>query len=201
MFARSARRLSSAIAFLLALLPAIAAAQTFPTLPSGTVIGRTAIGTGPSQAIPISTLIASMLNPLTVTSVNTASVVYRGATSGMATVSAQSVAGTPTIQWPTTSGTVATNATAPVVLNSTTGNISCPTCLTASTSNVFASRADAAAANLSGITAIQTLGYAAAGDGGGATFVKINPAIGIVDTNVTSLTITNNGGSRCTNGT
>lgn len=123
------KQLSRALVFLLALLPPIAAAQTFPTVPSGTVIGRTATGTGPAQAIPITTLIASMLNPLTVTSVNTASVVYRGATSGTVTVAAQSVAGTRTVTWPTASGTVPVTATSPIAINATTGDITCSTCV------------------------------------------------------------------------
>jgi hypothetical protein len=122
------KNLSRALAIILALLPAVAAAQTFPTVPSGTVIGRTAIGTGPAQAIPIASLIATMLNPLTVTSVNTASVIYRGSTSGTATISAQAVAGTPIIKWPTTSGTVPTTAALPVLLDAVTGAITCPGC-------------------------------------------------------------------------
>jgi hypothetical protein len=162
------KNLARALAFVLALLPAVAAAQTFPTVPSGTVIGRTAIGTGPAQAIPITTLIASMLNPLTVTSVNTASVIYRGSTSGTATVSAQAVAGTPVIKWPTTSGTVPTTATLPIVLDAVTGNLTCPTCMLSLTT-----RAAAAALDLSAYTAVRTLSYAAAGDGGGASFKKV----------------------------
>lgn len=126
------KNLARLLALVLALLPPIAAAQTFPTVPSGTVIGRTATGTGPSQAIPITTLIASMLNPLTVTSVNTASVIYRGATSGTVTVAAPAVAGTRTITWPTSSGTVPVTATSPVAINGTTGDITCATCVTGS---------------------------------------------------------------------
>lgn len=125
------RQIKAAITGILTLLAAAtASAQTFPTVPSGTVIGRTAVGTGPSQAIPITQLIASMVNPLTVTSVNTASVVYRGATSGTATVTAQAVAGTPTILLPNTSGTLVDNATLPLAIDAATGNVSCPACIT-----------------------------------------------------------------------
>jgi hypothetical protein len=127
-----------------------AAAQTFPSVPSGTIIGRTAIGTGPAQAIPITTLIASMLNPLTVTSVNTASVIYRGSTSGTATVSAQAVAGTPVIKWPTTSGTVPTTATLPIVLDAVTGNVACSTCVVSGVGYV---------SSIAGNTGAFTLGY------------------------------------------
>jgi hypothetical protein len=189
------KNLARALAFVLALLPAVAAAQTFPTVPSGTVIGRTAIGTGPAQAIPITTLIASMLNPLTVTSVNTASVIYRGSTSGTATVSAQAVAGTPVIKWPTTSGTVPTTATLPIVLDAVTGNLTCPTCMLSLTT-----RTAAAALDLTSYSVVRTMGYATAGDGGGAMFKKVgsNP---FRDSFVTAVSITGNGTSGCTNGT
>ncbi|UPJ69880.1 hypothetical protein [Bradyrhizobium sp. 187] len=190
MLFRLVRRAALAIAFVAACFPALA--QTFPTVPSGTVIGRTAIGTGPSQEIPITSLIASMLNPLTVTSVNTASVVYRGATSGTATISAQAVAGTPVIKWPTTSGTVPTTATLPIVLNATTGVLSCPTCaLTIDT------RTAAAALNLSAYNVIRTGGYATAGDGGGATFKNVG-STAFLDNYITSASLT--GGSGYTNG-
>src|SRR5690242_17732106 len=56
-----------ALAFTFALLPPFAAAQTFPTVPSQTVIGRTAFGTGPAQAIPFSTITANLCNTFTLT--------------------------------------------------------------------------------------------------------------------------------------
>lgn len=55
-------------------------------------------------------------------------VLFKGSSSGTATVSAQAAAGTPAIKWPTTSGTVPTTATSPITLNSTTGVIGCATC-------------------------------------------------------------------------
>jgi hypothetical protein len=64
---------------------------------------------------------------------------------------------------------------------------------------VFATRSAASALNLSSFSAIRTLGYATAGDGGGATFKK-NGTSPFHDSYVTSLTITN-AGSGCTNGT
>ncbi|EIG63484.1 hypothetical protein [Bradyrhizobium sp. WSM1253] len=53
------RLFASALAFL-ALLPALAAAQTGPTLPANTVWGRTGTSPGPAQAIPFATLSAQM---------------------------------------------------------------------------------------------------------------------------------------------
>lgn len=184
---------------LLNVAPLAASAQQFNTIPSGTVIGRTAIGAGPAQIIPIQQLFSTLLTgPLSVPSVNTNSVIYKGSTSGQATVSAQAVAGTPTLLLPNTSGTLASNATSPIVLNATTGNISCPSCLSvANATPVLASRAFALTQNLSTLAAVRTLGYAAAGDGGGAVFKNIGTSP-FIDSFVTGFTIT--GGSGYTSG-
>lgn len=50
-----------------------------------------------------------------------------GSTSGTATILAQATAGTPTITLPNSSGTVAVSATAPIVVNATSGNITLST--------------------------------------------------------------------------
>ncbi|TFV75306.1 hypothetical protein E4K64_16520 [Bradyrhizobium frederickii] len=203
MLAHSFKRLAPAAALVASLvLPVIAAAQTFPTVPSGTVIGRTQSGTGPAQAIPFSQLIASMLSSsLDLNTINVNSVVYKGSTSGQATISAQAAAGTPTIKWPTQSGTVATGATSPIVLDAVTGVISCPTCATSfvAASPIVASRALAQTLNLSDFDGVVTAGHASAGDGGGATFKKI--AGTFLDTRALTGSITTNGTSGCTNGT
>jgi hypothetical protein len=60
-----------------------------------------------------------------------------GSTSGQATITAQAVAGTPTLTLPTASGTFADAASSPLVLNATTGALSCPTCATTATANVI----------------------------------------------------------------
>ncbi|TGN89428.1 hypothetical protein EOW77_0003635 [Bradyrhizobium yuanmingense] len=65
--------------------------------------------------------------------------------------------------------------------------------------NVLSSRTFAATQDLSAFSAIQTLGYSTAGDGGGAIFQKI--AGNFIDTRITAGSITNNGTSGCTNGT
>lgn len=200
MFFRLARRAAFAVALFAASFSAFA--QTFPTVPSGTVIGRTLAGTGPAQAIPFSTLIALMLqSSLTTPTINTNTVIYRGATSGQATVSAQSVAGTPSIKWPTTSGTVPSTATAPILLDAVTGAISCPTCATstAAASPIVASRPLAQTLNLSSFAGLVTVGYTAAGDGGGATFKNVGTAA-FLDSFVTNGSITA-AGSAYTNGT
>jgi hypothetical protein len=68
----------------------------------------------------------------------------------------------------------------------------------ASSAPVVASRAFAITQNLSSFSAITTLGYAASGDGGGATFQKITGSFR--DSFVLTTTVTNVG-SGCTNGT
>ncbi|MCA1381307.1 hypothetical protein [Bradyrhizobium sp. BRP23] len=65
--------------------------------------------------------------------------------------------------------------------------------------NVLSSRAFALTQDLSAFSAIQTLGYATAGDGGGAIFRKI--AGSFIDTRILTGTVTANGTSGCTNGT
>jgi hypothetical protein len=65
-------------------------------------------------------------------------------------------------------------------------------------SNVLSSRAFAITQDLSAFDAVSTLGYAAAGDGGRATFKKIGSAP-FHDSFITNLTVTN-AGSGCTNG-
>lgn len=67
-----------ALAFLAALLPSWAFAQTFPTVPDHSVIGRIGVGgsSGPSQAIPFTSLPSAFFGA------QTANKVYAGPTSG-----------------------------------------------------------------------------------------------------------------------
>ncbi len=59
---------------------------------------------------------------------------FSGATSGTVTVTPQAVAGTGvTVTLPNTSGTIAANASSPLVLSTVTGTLTCPTCVTSST--------------------------------------------------------------------
>lgn len=53
---------------------------------------------------------------------------YAGGTSGIAIIRAQPTAGSPILLWPTTSGTFPSTAVPPLVLDSVTGALSCPTC-------------------------------------------------------------------------
>lgn len=65
---------------------------------------------------------------------------------------------------------------------------------------VLPSRAVAATLNLSAFSAVTTQGYATPGDGGGATFKNV-AATPFRDSFVTSVSVTANGTSGCTNGT
>lgn len=203
----SSRHLSNALrslALLFALQPVVVAAQNFGNLPANSVIGRGGypVSGGPAQAIPFSTLVASLLSgPLAVPSVNTNSIVFAGVTSGTATVSAQNAAGSAIIKLPTTSGTLADSAAAPLALDPVTGVLTCPTCATtasASAAVFVASRSIAAGLDLHLSNVVQTGGYAVPGDGGGATFQNVGTAP-FIDTFISNGTIV--GGSGYANGT
>jgi hypothetical protein len=178
------------LAFVAALLPALAAAQTFPTIPSQTVVGRTALGPGPAQAIPFAQLSANFCSNFTLTLKGC--VPAPGATTGryLSDDTATPWKAVPTQQ---------VVAGAGVTLNGTcAGNaINCTVNATAATQYVLPSRAAAAASDLSALSSIQTLGYSTPGDGGGATFKNIGSAP-FIDSFITSYTI--QGGSGYTNG-
>lgn len=55
-----------------------------------------------------------------------------GSGGGTAVIQPQSTAGTPTLLLPNTSGTLAASASSPLVLNTTTGALTCPTCVSGS---------------------------------------------------------------------
>jgi hypothetical protein len=57
---------------------------------------------------------------------------FSGLTSGTVTLAPQSVAGSVALTLPNTSGTIADGAATPLVLSSTTGGLTCPTCVTSS---------------------------------------------------------------------
>lgn len=71
--------------------------------------------------------------------------------------------------------------------------LNCTVAAPASTQLVLASRAFAITQNLSALTAVQTLGYATSGDGGGATFKNVGAAA-FKDTYITSATLTGGSG-------
>jgi hypothetical protein len=167
-------------------------AQTFPTIPSQTVIGRTQTGPGPAQAIPFSQLAASFCNTFTLTLKGC--VPPPGATTGryLSDDIATPWKALSTQQIVQGAGVTATGTCSGTSLN-------CTINATAATQYVVPSRAAAAASDLSALSSIQTLGYATPGDGGGATFKNIGAAP-FSDSHVTSGTISA-AGAGYTNGT
>jgi hypothetical protein len=191
---RAGRAIAVAIVASLISANAIAQVPNF-TLGPNTVVGRSAIGIGPAQAIPFQQLLGFLLQSSpNIPTINTNSIVFKGSISGQATVQAQAATGTTTILLPNTSGTLADSAVFPLALNATTGAMSCPTC----SSQFVATRSAATALDLHLATVIQSGGYATAGDGGGATFKNVGSAP-FIDSFVTSVSVTP--GSGCTNGT
>lgn len=91
----------------------------------------------------------------------------KGSTSGTASIVAQAATNTPTLTLPNASGTFAISASSPVVLSATTGNLTCPTCVTSSgggaisgTAPITVSAAGAVSLDAAGVTyaKIQNLG-------------------------------------------
>jgi hypothetical protein len=196
-----------AVALVASLISANASAQVPAyTLPQNTVVGRSANGIGPAQAIPFQQLLGFLLQSApNIPTINTNSIVFKGSISGQATVQAQANAGMPTLSLPTGSGTLASSATAPIVLDPVTGIVSCPLCVTstAAASPIIPSRGVGQTLNLSSFTGLVTAGYADGGDGGGATFKNVGTAPfldSFIPTGTGGGTLTA-GGSSYTNGT
>ena len=81
--------------------------------------------------------------------------------SGLYTITAPANAATPTLTLPTTTGTFASSASSPLVLNATTGVLTCPTCNTSS-ANVISVSGDGALISNSASTGAVTLTLGAA---------------------------------------
>jgi hypothetical protein len=112
------------MAGLAALLSASAAfGQCGTTLPGGTLCGNPTASQGLNQPIN---------NPvLGIPGSKVGSIGFANLTSGTVTLQPVTGAlGTRTILMPAASGTMAVNASTPLVLNATTGNLTCPTCQT-----------------------------------------------------------------------
>jgi hypothetical protein len=117
-----------------------------------------------------------------------------GSTSGTATIAAQAAAGTPTLTLPNANGTFAVSAQSPLVLNTTTGNLTCPTCGTGS-GTVTSVTASSPLASTGGTTPnISLTGTVAIANGGtGATTAStartnLGAAASAANSDITSLT-------------
>lgn len=90
----------------------------------GTVLGNR--GTG--SAVP-----SPLTNPvLGIPGTSTGEVGLAGSTSGTAVLRAQTAAGSAVSLLPTSAGTLVSTASSPLIINSTTGLMTCPTCVTSS---------------------------------------------------------------------
>ncbi len=77
-----------------------------------------------------------------------------GTSSGSVTLAAQAAAGTPTLTWPTGTGTFAVSASSPITLSATTGALTCSTCgVTGSPLSQFAATTSA---QLAGVMSDET---------------------------------------------
>lgn len=89
----------------------------------GTVFGRSA-GSSGAPAYTIAPILG-------IPGTSTGTLGFGGSTSGTVTITPQVAAGTPTLTFPTASGTFAVNASSPLVLNAATGALTAPTVVTA----------------------------------------------------------------------
>lgn len=156
-------------------------AQCGTSIPGGTVCGNKTGSQG---------LNGPLTNPiLGIPGTSTGQIGLAGQTSGTATIAAQAAAGTPTLLLPNTSGTLPSTAASPLVLNATTGQLSCPTCLTASGGALVAT----APLNLTGNTlSLQGgNGTIAQGSAGTGSSFTATPTLGVAGSTLGSLTFDN----------
>lgn len=127
---------------------------------------------------------------------------FLGLTSGTALIRAQSVAGTPDLRLPTGSGTFASSATAPLVLDATTGVLTCPTCSGLASTLTFGTHLTSGGASYDGsapvtitsdATAVNTASTIMARDGAGqvAATTFTGALAGNATTATTATTATN----------
>lgn len=197
------------------------------TMPSDSFVGRIQPGSGPSSAIPIASLLARIATPNSVSNSilfkAPAATLKGNPTAATANVQDFTIQGLPARGAPdanndkilifdnatglfkyVTPGQVAASATSGVSsIGGVTGALTIPAGGLQITSgqlaiNTLSSRTFAITQNLSSFNAVRTLGYAAAGDGGGATFKNVGSAP-FIDSFITTYTVV--GGSACTDGT
>lgn len=116
---------------------------------------------------------------------------FGGVTSGTATITPQATAGSPTLTLPNTSGTFAVGASSPIVLNSTTGNLTCPTCATSSGGGAITGTAPINV-TAAGVVSLQGGdGTVATGVGGTGSAFTATPALGVAGSSNGTLTFNN----------
>lgn len=109
-----------------------------------------------------------------------------GSSSGTVTIIPQATAGTPTLTAPNASGTFAVNASSPLVLSATTGNLTCPTCAT-STSGGSITGVGVVAVSSGG--AISITGAAGQVLAGSTPAFTATPTLGVAGSTLGTLTL------------
>lgn len=121
-----------------------------------------------------------------------------GASGGTATITAQATAGSPTITLPNASGTVADGASSPLVLSSTTGNLTCPTCVTSSGGGSITGTAPINV-TAPGVVSLQgATGTVATGSGGTGSLFTATPTLGVAGTTQGTLSFAGSGSGTAT---
>jgi len=118
-----------------------------------------------------------------------------GSTSGTAILTPQATSGSPTLTLPNTTGTLADGATSPLSLDATTGNLTCPTCVTSSGGGAISGTAPVAA-SAAGVVSIT--GVAGQVLGGASPAFTATPTLGVNATTAGTLGLANGGASGTT---
>jgi len=107
----------------------LASWKSVPTGAMSAIAGGTVIGNATAaSAVPTATTAPVLGIPGT----STGQIGLAGSTSGTAILRAQAAAGSAVVLLPTSAGTLAASASSPLVLNATSGLLTCPTCVTSS---------------------------------------------------------------------
>ncbi len=116
------------------------------------------------------------------------SLLFAGLSSGTVTIVPQSAASTPTLTLPTGTGTFAVTASLPIVLSTTTGNLTCPTCVTSSGGGAITGQAPVA---VSAAGVVSITGAAGQVLAGATPAFTATPTLGVAGSTVGSLTFAN----------
>lgn len=164
----------------------------FVTIPAGSLTpigGGTVLGnpTG-ATAAPIATATPVLGIPGSILG----ALGLSGSTSGTVTIRPQATAGTPTLTLPSISGTFAVGASSPLVLSVTTGNLTCPTCVTSSGGGAISGTAPIAV-SAAGVVSLNSPLQIANGGLGATSLTAGLPIIGNGASNPTQGTVTGAG--------
>jgi hypothetical protein len=154
----------------------------------GTILGnRTTASAAPT----------ALTNPvLGIPGTSTGQIGLAGSGSGTSTLVAQSAAGGSVLQLPTGSGTLASSATSPLVLDSVLGTLSCPTCLPMVTAYGASGSASTTTGSItSGSTSLSLSSALDFANGQGVVVLNAGPATSIGASCLTALASINGSGS------